>query len=90
VGLRNTWGASGETHVFECGVRAPDSSTSTAPGTLSGDSWSYLTYPDSFIGAGLAESGAYQLRCVVEGQAIEDRFFIDELVQGADVSVGVP
>jgi hypothetical protein len=89
VGLRNTWGAAGETHVFECTVSAPDGSTSAAQGTLNSDSWSYLTYPDSFMGAGLAESGGYRLWCVVEGEEIENRFFMDERVQGADVSAGV-
>jgi hypothetical protein len=84
LGLRNAWGAPGESYLFECSVRAPNGAVTTAQGLLYDDSWAYLAYPDSFPGAQIAEGGQYVFACVVEGQAATDHFFVDEQIRAAD------
>ena len=84
LGLRNEQGIVGRAYAFQCTVYAPDGAQSAAQGTLSGDEWAYLLYPDDFAGASSSVGGEYQLTCWVEGQRATDRFTVDEQMRIAE------
>ena len=83
LGVRNAWGTSGEAYEFLCTVYAPDGSAASASGTIRGDAWSYMRYPDEFAGAGTLPGGDYDMVCMVAGQQVSTHFFVDEGIRSA-------
>ena len=83
LGVRNAWGTSEEAYEFLCTVYAPDGSAASASGTIRGDAWSYMRYPDEFAGAGALPGGDYDMVCMVAGQQVSAHFFVDEDIRSA-------
>jgi hypothetical protein len=87
LGLRNPWGAPGETYAYGCTVYAPDGNVAAAQGIIAGSAWTYIKYPEDFGGADATGSGEYRLVCTVETQQVIDYFVVDERILGADTSI---
>jgi serine/threonine protein kinase/Tol biopolymer transport system component len=87
LGLRNPWGAPGETYAYGCTVYAPDGNVAAAQGIITGSAWTYINYPEDFGGADATGSGEYRLVCTVETQQVIDYFVVDERILGADTSI---
>ncbi len=78
LGLRNKFGAEGESYFAGARVIAPDGVSYVATASLSADAWAYVHYPGDFAGAVPLAPGVYTVVWEIDGGFIACDGFVVE------------